>query len=252
MKVAEVTALIRPSSLEKPEVKALEKRGVKIASVDLSGPEDEIANQLTGHEVVVSAIVADKLLDQIPLANAAKKAGISLPRLPSGRIDAVASPFDNWIAGDGSVRSGMTDLRDIGRYVARIIADPQTLNHRVFAFTELMSQNEVYDLIEKMSGEKVERKYMSADEIEAAMVKAKDDKTNPHRLSVLQYRKSWGLRGDNTPEYARYLGYQIAKDLYPDLTGNSFEAFCGEALEGKVNSIYEKKKREAMEAAKKK
>ncbi|EXF81483.1 isoflavone reductase [Colletotrichum fioriniae PJ7] len=273
----EITALIRPSSLEKPEVKALEKRGVKIASVDLSGPEDEIANQLTGHEVVVSAIVADKLLDQIPLANAAKKAGkedvlnhiqtiylpytvvdvgwwyqISLPRLPSGRIDAVASPFDNWIAGDGSVRSGMTDLRDIGRYVARIIADPQTLNHRVFAFTELMSQNEVYDLIEKMSGEKVERKYMSADEIEAAMVKAKDDKANPHRLSVLQYRKSWGLRGDNTPEYARYLGYQIAKDLYPDLTGNSFEAFCGEALEGKVNSIYEKKKREAMEAAKKK
>lgn len=87
---------------------------------------------------------------------------ISLPRLPSGRIDAVASPFDNWIAGDGSVRSGMTDLRDIGRYVARIIADPQTLNHRVFAFTELMSQNEVYDLIEKMSGEKVERKYVSS------------------------------------------------------------------------------------------
>ncbi|KAK1544905.1 isoflavone reductase [Colletotrichum paranaense] len=297
----EITALIRPSSLEKPEVKALEKRGVKIATVDLSGPEDEIANQLTGHEVVVSAIVADKLLDQIPLANAAKKAGvkrfvpcffgtvmpgrgmlwfrdqkedvlnhiqtiylpytvidvgwwyqISLPRLASGRIDAVASPFYNWIAGDGSVLSGMTDLRDVGKYVARIIADPRTLNHRVFAFTELMSQNEVYDLIEKMSGEKVERKYMSADEIEAAMVKAKDDKANPHRLSVLQYRKSWGLRGDNTPEYARYLGYQIAKDLYPDLTGNSFETFCSEALEGKIKSIYEKKKREAMEAAGKK
>ncbi|KAK1622679.1 isoflavone reductase [Colletotrichum phormii] len=272
----EITALIRPSSLEKPEVKALEKRGVKIASVDLSGPEDEIANQLTGHEVVVSAIVADKLLGQIPLANAAKKAGVkrfvpcffgtvmpgrgmlwfrdqvSLPRLPSGRIDAVASPFDNWIAGDGTVRSGMTDLRDIGKYVARIIADSQTLNHRVFAFTELLSQNEVYDLIKKMSGEKVERKYMSGDEIEAEMVKAKDDKANPHRLSVLQYRKSWGLRGDNTPEYARYLGYQIAKDLYPDLTGNSFEAFCSEVLEGKANSIYEKKKREAMEAAGKK
>ncbi|KAI3542032.1 isoflavone reductase [Colletotrichum filicis] len=299
--IMKITALIRPSSLEKPEVKALEKRGVKIATVDLSGPEDEIANQLTGHEVVVSAIVADKLLDQIPLANAAKKAGvkrfvpcffgtvmpgrgmlwfrdqkedvlnhiqtiylpytvidvgwwyqISLPRLASGRIDAVASPFDNWIAGDGSVLSGMTDLRDVGKYVARIIADPRTLNHRVFAFTELMSQNEVYDLIEKISGEKVERKYMSADEIEAAMVKAKDDKANPHRLSVLQYRKSWGLRGDNTPEYARYLGYQIAKDLYPDLTGNSFETFCSEALEGKINSIYEKKKREAMEAAGKK
>ncbi|OHW96471.1 isoflavone reductase family protein [Colletotrichum incanum] len=271
-------------------------------------PEDEVTKQLTGCEVVISAIVAEKLLDQIPLANAAKKAGvkrfvlyffgtvmpsrgmlgfrdqkedvlnhvqtlylpytvidvgwwyqISPPRLPSGKVDAIASRFEDWIAGDGTVLSGMTDLRDIGKYVARIVADHRTLNHKVFAYTELRSQNEVYDLIEKLSGEKLQRKYvslrspaqaiegfdlersLSAKEIDAQLEEARGDKANIHKLSVLQYRKSSGLRGDNTPEYARYLGYQIAKDLYPDLTGNSFENFCKEALKGK--------KREAVAAA---
>ncbi|KAI8272741.1 hypothetical protein K4K60_011908 [Colletotrichum sp. SAR11_57] len=297
----DVTALIRPSSLDKPEVHALKERGVKIASTDLTGPEDEIVKQVTGFDVVISAIVADSLLDQLPLASASKKAGvgrfvpcffgtvmpargmlwfrdqkedvlshvqalylpytvidvgwwyqITLPRLASGRIDAVASPFDNWIAGDGTVKSAITDLRDIGKYVARIVADPRTLNQKVFAYTQLISQNEVYDLIENLSGEKLERQYLSSDDIEAAMVKAKDDKANPHKLSVLQYRKSWGLRGDNTPEYARYLGYQIGKELYPDLTGKPFEEFCQEALDGKVEPIFQKKRREMIEAAQKK
>nr|XP_036581096.1 isoflavone reductase family protein [Colletotrichum truncatum]KAF6789269.1 isoflavone reductase family protein [Colletotrichum truncatum] len=294
----EVTALIRPSSLHKPEVHALEKRGVRIAAVDLNGPENEIVEQVTGFDVVISAIVADRLLDQIPLANALKKAGVkrfipcffgtvmpargilwfrdqkddvlnhiqtlylpytvidvgwwyTLPRLPSGRIDAVASPFENWIEGDGNVKSAITDLRDIGKYVAHIIADPRTLNQKVFAYTELRTQNEIYDLIENLSGEKIERKYKSADEIDAEIEAAKEDKVNVHKLSVLQYRKSWGIRGDNTPEYARYLGYQLSKDLYPDLTGNSFENYCKEALAGKLQPIYQKKIREATEAAQK-
>ncbi|GJD04558.1 isoflavone reductase family protein [Colletotrichum higginsianum] len=294
----EITALIRPSSLQKPEIHDLEKRGVRIASVDLGGPEDEITKQLTGHEVVISAIVAEGIMDQIPLANAAKTAGvprfvpcffgtvmpargmlwlrdkkedvlnhvqtlylpytvidvgwwyqISLPRLPSGKINAVASPFPDWIAGDGTVLSGMTDLRDIGKYVARIIADPRTLNQKVFAYTELLSQNDVYGLVERLSGERVEREYWSAEDMESRLDEAKNDEANIHKLSVLQYRKSWGLRGDNTPEYARYLGYQIGKDLYPDLVGNSFEDFCKEALECKVKPIYEKKRQEAIAAA---
>ncbi|GKT44498.1 isoflavone reductase-like protein [Colletotrichum spaethianum] len=285
----EITALIRPSSLQKPEVESLKEKGVVVFATDLSGPEYEITQQLVGHDVVISAIVADRLLDQIPLANAAKKAGvtrfvpcffgtvmpsrgmlwfrdqtlylpytaidvgwwyqISLPRLPSGKIDAFASPFEDWIAGDGTVLSGMTDLRDIGKYVARIVADPRTLNHKVFAYTELWSQNDVYNLFEKLSGEKIQRKYLSADEIESRLEEAKGDKANIHKLSVTQYQKSWGLRGDNIPEYARYLGYQIGKDLYPDLMGNSFENFCKEALEGKVKPIYEKKKQEAIAAA---
>ena len=54
----------------------------------------------------------------------------------------------------------MTDIEDVGRFTARIIADPRTLNRMVFAHGALYTQNQVYDLIEKLSGEKIERKYV--------------------------------------------------------------------------------------------
>ncbi|OLN86674.1 Isoflavone reductase A622-like protein 2 [Colletotrichum chlorophyti] len=324
----DITALIRPSSLKKPEVSDLEKKGVKIAAADLRGPEDELTKQLTGIDVVISTILSSELRDEIPLANAAKKAGvkrfvpcffgpvmpgrgmvwfrddkentlnhvqtlylpytvidvgwwyqISLPRVPSGRLDSIMRLTDNCIVGDGNKVCGRTDLRDIGNYVARIIADPRTLNQKVFAYTDLRTHNEVYDLIEKLSGEKIERQYvrsntnppplkkktkikrpgssnetlamfqlLSAEDIEAEIAKVKGDEANINKLSVLQYQKSWDLRGDNCPDYARYLGYQIAKDLYPDFTGISFEDYCKEALEGKSKPLYEKKRREAIAA----
>ncbi|CCF44437.1 isoflavone reductase [Colletotrichum higginsianum] len=284
----DITALVRPTSLKKPEVLDLEKRGVKIAAADLGGPEDEITNQLMGIDVVISTILASELKYEIPLANAAKKAGvkrfvpcffgpvmpargmlwfrdhkedtlnhvqtiylpytvidvgwwyqISLPRVPSGRLDSVVGVTGNRIAGDGSTVCGRTDLRDVGNYVARIIADARTLNQKVFAYTDLRTHNEVYDLIEKLSGEKIEREYLSSEQIEAEIA----NKDNIDRLSVLQFQKSWDLRGDNTPEYARYLGYQVAKDLYPDFKGISFEDYCKEALEGRLKPLYERRRK---------
>lgn len=59
-----------------------------------------------------------------------------------------------------------------------------------------------------------------------------------YKLAIFQYWNTWGLRGDNTPEYARYLGYLVAKDLYPDLKGKSYERYCREALDGKAYAVY--------------
>jgi nucleoside-diphosphate-sugar epimerase len=85
---------------------------------------------------------------------------LTLPRLPSGRIDYALTPGEPEITGDGNTPSALTDVEDIGRYTARIIADPRTLNHMVFAHSAFYTQNQVYDLIEKLSGEKIERKYV--------------------------------------------------------------------------------------------
>ena len=85
---------------------------------------------------------------------------ISLPRLPSGRLDRNLLLYSTYIAGNGNVPFGLTDRRDIGKYVARIIADPPTLNRKVFAFTELLTHNEVYDVVEHLSGEKIPRHYV--------------------------------------------------------------------------------------------
>lgn len=47
-----------------------------------------------------------------------------------------------------------------------------------------------------------------------------------------QYRISWCIRGDNTPEYAEYLGYLDFWNLYPEFPrGRSLEDFYRRVLE---------------------
>lgn len=86
---------------------------------------------------------------------------VNLPRLPSGRIDYAVMETADGIAGDGNVPFALTDLRDVGKYVARIISDPRTLNRMVLAYNEVLTHNQMYDLMEKLSGEKLDRRYVS-------------------------------------------------------------------------------------------
>lgn len=183
--------MTRPSSLQKPEVVDLGKRGVAIVAADLGGTEDELAKLLKGTDIVISAIYGGSVAAELSLINASKAAGVkryipcffatvaapkgalmskyqkedvlnhikniflpytvidvgwwyqvNLPRLPSGRIDYVAMETTDGIAGDGDVPFALTDLRDVGRYVARIIADPRTLNRMVFAYNEVFTHSQ--------------------------------------------------------------------------------------------------------------
>jgi hypothetical protein len=86
---------------------------------------------------------------------------IAFPRVPSGKVDYVAFGVADEIIGGGNVPSALTDLRDIGRYVAKIIVDERTLNRMVFAYNTVITQNQIYDLMEEISGEKLERNYVS-------------------------------------------------------------------------------------------
>lgn len=56
--------------------------------------------------------------------------------------------------------SALTYLHDIGRYVAKIIADPRTLNKMVFVYNELWTQQQIVAKVEELSGEKIERNYV--------------------------------------------------------------------------------------------
>ncbi|RYN32566.1 hypothetical protein AA0119_g2980 [Alternaria tenuissima] len=85
----------------------------------------------------------------------------SLPNLPSVRIDYAHSGLDIRIPGDGNVSSSFTDNRDIGKFVARIIADPRTLNQQVFVYSEMTTVTKIYGLLEKISNEKISRRYIS-------------------------------------------------------------------------------------------
>jgi hypothetical protein len=46
------------------------------------------------------------------------------------------------------------------------------------------------------------------------------------------------VRGDNTPENARYLGYVSANELYPEFRYNPYTEFVDELLTGKIERPY--------------
>ena len=170
----------------------------------------------------------------------------SLPRLSSGRIDYAISPATQSIPGDGNVPSALTDLRDVGKYVTRVIKDERTLNAMVFVYNELWTSNEIYDLLEKLSGEKVPRKYTSAEKYEQQILEADSTlKDKPEdfvaraQKVLAQYALSVGIRAENTPEFAKYLGYLDGKELYPDITFTSFESYVQEVLSGEAKRVYE-------------
>jgi hypothetical protein len=81
---------------------------------------------------------------------------ITLPRVPSGKLDyGLTFPNNNIIAG-GNTPSALVNVHDVGKYVAAIISDPRTINKKVLAHTETKTQNEVHALVEKVTGEKPE------------------------------------------------------------------------------------------------
>lgn len=68
--------------------------------------------------------------------------------------------IDHRIVSDGSVKFALTDLADIGKYVAQIVADPRTVNQHVLAYTEVLSMNEIWDVMAKASGEEPPKDYV--------------------------------------------------------------------------------------------
>jgi hypothetical protein len=84
-----------------------------------------------------------------------------VPKVLSGRTDHAHSPYiDHRIVGDGNVKFALTDMSDIGKYVAKIIADPRTINRRVLAYTEVLSMNGIWDVMARVTGEEPPKSYV--------------------------------------------------------------------------------------------
>lgn len=202
---------------------------------------------------------------------------IATPRLSSGKIDYAMNMANDELIVDGKTPSAITDLRDIGKYVAKIIADPRTENKMVFAYNEVMSPADIWDTVERLSGEKLERKFVRVTSLfffyvvetafiqytaqlmtemltmkqiseETVMERVKEGRASSETYPfdatkftpriAAEYQLSWGIRGDNVPEYAKYLGYLDARELYPDFKPISFEEYITELLSGKGTGVY--------------
>jgi len=134
----------------------------------------------------------------------------------------------------------------------------KNLNKSVLAWVFVLSENEIYSIMEEVSGEKLEKKYVRpdksyyhtmlidslqipAEEIEARVAQATEllakEPTNMRYLQGVyssQYNYSKYVRMDNRPEYARYLGYLDARELYPDFKLTSFREFVVDLLDGRL------------------
>ncbi|RMJ01901.1 hypothetical protein BHE90_012520 [Fusarium euwallaceae] len=290
----EVTALARPSSVNKPEYTKHAKRGAIITPVELKASSDLLVQAVVGMDVVISCMTLQQLDQEMALIEAVHTAGVgryvpswfgpccpprgvmllrdmkedildhikrlylpytaidvgwwyqlSLPPLPSGKLDIKVEYSTTKIIGDGNTPWAVTDNRDIGKYVARIIADPRTLNKTVFLHGEVHTQNELWEILEKTSGESIPREYVSKEDLlkiitEAQAEISKGDMGRPAMasLGMAQYKYMLGIRGDNTLKHARYLGYLNAKELYPDVIVTPFQKYVEDVFHGRVKAAY--------------
>ncbi|GLA40771.1 hypothetical protein AnigIFM63309_008607 [Aspergillus niger] len=170
---------------------------------------------------------------------------ISFPTLPSGRVDYAQMVPVKTVHGEGTAPSILTDLRDIGRFVARIILDDRTINKYVYTSGDVLSENDIYRIAEEVSGEKLEPDYISHENIEANVEQAKaalaENPSDPMKrigVFIAQYEHSKYVREDNSPGYAAYLGYLNARELYPDFQPTSFRDFFTEVLNGEGRKVY--------------
>ena len=213
-------------------------------------------------EVVYSAIFCAKV--PYTIVDVGFWHQISFPRLPSGRSDYAALVPIKDIYGDGQAKNLLTDQRDVGEFVARIVKDERTLSKRVCVWGEELSAEEVWAVVERVSGERLERNYVRfsffvkspsllvSDNIQipkdtfmpklAAAKAAHEadpaDQLKRRILYLMQYHHSKYIRGDNTKANARYLGYLDARELYPEFRPVSFETFVRELLEGRARRPY--------------
>lgn len=74
--------------------------------------------------------------------------------LPSSSMQAgIVAEFSREVYAGGKKKNALTNLKDIGAYVSRIIADPRTLNQYVFVWQDAKTQVEAMEIGEQVSGE---------------------------------------------------------------------------------------------------
>lgn len=152
---------------------------------------------------------------------------IMIPRIPSGRLDHRALYSTFFFVDEGSAPCATTYLPDVGKYVARIIADPRTLNRIVFAYGEVTTQRAAVDMVERFSGEKCPYRAVTSEQVSAAV---RSGELDLWPQVILEYVYSSWARGDNDPRWAAFLGYMDAKALYPDLEARTLEQSVSDAL----------------------
>ncbi|KAI0667029.1 NAD-P-binding protein [Trametes maxima] len=140
---------------------------------------------------------------------------------------------------EGAQKILVTDHRHIGSFVARIIADPRTLNQAVIVWEDEVTQLEAHEIGERASGEeevlKTRRIRLSTEDVlkrisdgKASIVQNSADVSALFKVTWNEYVYSMYILGENNLENAKKLGYLDAHELYPDEPQSKLEDFAKE------------------------
>ncbi|KAH9925889.1 NAD-P-binding protein [Epithele typhae] len=145
----------------------------------------------------------------------------------------------NVMYGDGSRKNLVTNPAHIGLWVARIVADPRTINQKVVVWDDEVTQTEAFAIAGRISGDaealEASRTKVTLEELRKAQTDAdaalKEDPTaTAHKVtySLMDYNYSIHFAQESTLQNAKKLGHLDAHELYPDLVQRKFEEFATE------------------------
>jgi len=277
-----VATAVRPASTSKPIVSEYRKKGVEIREAEIDDSVEKLTEVLSGVDVLISTVTAEKLLEQRGLFEAAKKAGVKrvvpcdfgtpgkrgIRTLLDTKIEIheyikslglnftfidigwwmqITVPFSIHskspiahmsyeIHGDGKKKNLVTNLENVGKWVARIVADERTLNRSVIIWDDEITWQEAKEIGVKASGEGEDMRkklvYVPEQEILARAKKGKEEyaRTKSFQAHMMEawneYQYSMHILGENSLENAKALGYLDAHELYPDIKQQKFEEWA--------------------------
>ncbi|GBE81331.1 hypothetical protein SCP_0310580 [Sparassis crispa] len=130
----------------------------------------------------------------------------------------------------------VTNLDNVGEYVARIITDERTLNHSVLIWEDQVTGWDAKEIGAKVSGEGSTLMetivHVSANEILKRAAAAKEEFVQTHAFasratwSWYEYQYSIHVLGENCLENAQALGYLDFRELYPDVIPDILEEYA--------------------------
>ncbi|RDX43730.1 NAD(P)-binding protein [Lentinus brumalis] len=154
-----------------------------------------------------------------------------------------------------NVRILVTHRDHIGTFVARIIADPRTLNKAVIIWEDQVSQNDAHEIGARVSGDgdKMKETFLDVtpeellsniEQGKAMIAKEAHDMHGHLLLRRSEHRYSLHVLGENTLENTKRLGYLDARELYPDIRTTTLEEFAKEfyAAEDPTDLYYPNRK----------
>jgi hypothetical protein len=185
--------------------------------------------------------------------------------VPSGKFDSAIFMPNNDVVNGGEISNMLIDARDVGRITVELLKREDTLNKTIVAYGEVMSQNEIHQMIEARTGEKLVLTHVcdrlsafnisgtginaiqtteseARARLQAVKEKYDADPTegrNRFLLAAAQYAITKYVRADNTPENAEYLGYIDARKLLPDFKYRTFGELLDDLMAGGVRRPYE-------------